>query len=67
MYKIKPEVTKNFTLSKLITSCNIPQTFLPFKNTSVGNFKLIFFFIQKCSIISEIIIGLIIANSSNVG
>ena len=56
-------IIKNFLLFEIISSCNIPQIFFPFTNTSFGNFKFIFFFSQKCLITPEIIMGLIIENS----
>ena len=58
---------KNFLVFRSIISCNIPETFLPLINISLGNFKFIIFFLQKFLITSEIIIPLIIENSSNVG
>ena len=60
-------IIKNFLPFKTICSCNIPQIFFLFTNMSFGNFKFIFFFSQKCSITSEIIMGLIVENSLKEG
>ena len=60
-------ITKNFLLFEVISSCKIPQIFLPFTNTSFGHLKDIFFLSQKCSITLEMITGLIIENSLNGG
>ena len=55
-------IIKNFLRFRVINSCKIPQIFFPFKNTSFGHLKDIFFFSQKFSITLEIITGLIIEN-----
>ena len=56
-------IIKNFLFFKVINSCNSPQIFFSFKNTSFGNFKLIFLLLQNFLITLEIIMGLIIENS----
>ena len=37
-------IIKNLLLFRVTSSCNIPQIFFLFTNTSLGNFRLIFFY-----------------------
>ncbi len=60
-------IIKKFLLFEVMSSCKIPQIFLPFTNTSLGHLIDIYFFSQKCSITLEIITGFIIENSLNGG
>ena len=53
---------RNFFLLNVIVSWSIPQIFLPFKNTSLGNFKDTVFSLQKFFIVSDTINGFMTEN-----